>query len=406
MATTPTTDNDSNINLWIIQQEKCHLALSIPATEFQHFSLRPLAWLRYLAGALYGQIAYLLDPKIMDERQSYSTHDTAGRVGFKEEIIARDSICIVTGISAEFSQACHIVPHMKGDNYLDFLSDNRLKTLEKPLEGINDSRNGLLLIHSLHLIIGKSRAAFLPLPNWAMKMSDIPDCDPRPSSTLSKVFPNGLPESPTNRLIFQYFPHDYPALQHLFPHNSDARISSHEDWPPPQMFDIAYAAAALKAWGQGDFVSVAEDSTRHYLETHVISDRINDDDDPILDDDIEDDDPNDKDYEDNGNDHSEGRYRQAGIQEKNLKRKLIQEHQCCEQAINRSRIADQAESTFDDVMAGGMIPLVLAMWQKNSEDAFRRARLAQKKRLREEVVHWRSTVSKGAEADQLNELTE
>ncbi|KAG5733705.1 hypothetical protein E4T56_gene19911, partial [Termitomyces sp. T112] len=202
----------------------------------------------------------------MDERQSYSTHNTAGRGGFKEEIIARDSICIVTGASAEFSQACHIVPHMKGDNYLNFLSDNRLKTLEKPLEGINDPRNGLLLIHSLHSIIGKSRAAFLPLPNWAMKMSDIPDCDPRPSSTLSKVFPNGLPESPTNRLIFQYFPHDYPAPQHLFPHNSEVRISSHEDWQPPQMFEIAYAAAALKAWGQGDFVSVAEDSTRHYFE--------------------------------------------------------------------------------------------------------------------------------------------
>ena len=47
--------------------------------------------------------------------------------------------------------------------YLDFLRNSRLKNLERPLHGIDDPRNGLLLCNILHPIVGKSLAAFLPV---------------------------------------------------------------------------------------------------------------------------------------------------------------------------------------------------------------------------------------------------
>lgn len=56
----------------------------------------------------------LLDPDSMDDRTSFATAYTARRAEFRQRVLDRDGICILSG-SAENVQACHIVPHAKGN---------------------------------------------------------------------------------------------------------------------------------------------------------------------------------------------------------------------------------------------------------------------------------------------------
>lgn len=56
----------------------------------------------------------LLDPDLMDDRTSFDTAYTTRRAAFQQRVLDRDVICILNG-SAENVQACHIVPHAKGN---------------------------------------------------------------------------------------------------------------------------------------------------------------------------------------------------------------------------------------------------------------------------------------------------
>ena len=64
------------------------------------------------------------------------------------------------------------------------------------------------------------------------------------------------------RLTFQHFNVDDPLLPLVAPHNSDARPSDSNEWPPPLMFDISYGCAALETRGVPDFQEFARQLTR------------------------------------------------------------------------------------------------------------------------------------------------
>ncbi|KAF8331813.1 hypothetical protein F5887DRAFT_56124 [Amanita rubescens] len=96
----------------------------------------------------------------MDDRTSDSSVLSTDRANFRQRMADRDGTCLMTG-STNF-QACHIVPHAKGDQYMSNLTNHRHEVLEPPLNDINDTRNGILLAVQLHGPFGASEVAFLP----------------------------------------------------------------------------------------------------------------------------------------------------------------------------------------------------------------------------------------------------
>ena|SRR5271154_4525494 len=94
---------------------------------------------------------------------------------FRQRVAARDS-CVITGTL--YVQAYHIVPHTKGHKvhseylwnhsessfqaqYIINFASPRHEVLDPPLEGINDTRNEILLALQLHSLFGASEATFL-----------------------------------------------------------------------------------------------------------------------------------------------------------------------------------------------------------------------------------------------------
>jgi hypothetical protein len=166
-----------------------HPALSIPVDACQHFSVHPLTWLRYLGFTISGneghvstlpdgpevdhlqanippgnyyyvsQDLYLLDPDLMDDRTSDASDISSSRGNFRDRVVARDGTCVMTGATG--FQACHIIPHAKGPQYLINLSKHRHEAVSPPLDDINDTRNGILLAFQLHAPFGASQIAFL-----------------------------------------------------------------------------------------------------------------------------------------------------------------------------------------------------------------------------------------------------
>jgi len=155
-----------------------------------------------------------------------------------------------------FLAACHIIPHAKGHQYMINLAHHGNEVLDPPLEDINDPRNGIVLNTYLHSSFGHSETAFLQTPNFAMTVTDV-DLVVQP---LAPGFTTP-PSEANRRLTFQHFISN-PVTTHLAPHNSDARVSDSDDWPPPLIFDVAYGYAALKTWGLPRFVESARKETR------------------------------------------------------------------------------------------------------------------------------------------------
>ena len=70
------------------------------------------------------------------------------------------------------------------------------------------------------------------------------------------------PSTAVKRLTLQHFNTRDPLVQTMIPHNSDARQSVGDEWPPPLIFDVAYGCAALKTWGVTAFIVLARSHTR------------------------------------------------------------------------------------------------------------------------------------------------
>jgi hypothetical protein len=58
--------------------------------------------------------ACLLDPRLMDERTSDASTISTSWGKFGQDVTARDGTCVMTGTGEGF-QACHIIPHAKGN---------------------------------------------------------------------------------------------------------------------------------------------------------------------------------------------------------------------------------------------------------------------------------------------------
>ncbi|KAF8340798.1 hypothetical protein F5887DRAFT_1136407 [Amanita rubescens] len=350
-------------------------ALSIPVETCQRFSVHPLSWLRYVGFTIYGteghifrsaagpvvpysevdmqagvyyyipnsQDPFLLDPALMDDRTSDSSSISIRRADFAQGVTDRDGTCLMTGATSNF-QACHIIPHAKGSQYVCGLANHRNEVLDPPLNDINDPRNGILLQVSLHRPFGTSMVAFLQTPNFAMSVNDVALVMQPSAGHLG--FDPSLAD---RRLTIQHFNAPDIGTRILAPHNSDARQHvDHDDWPPPLLFDVAYGCAALNSWGVPQFVNLARQRTRHIYY---------------------DDDANDDDENDGGGDGSDG--------EPHVDVSGVDQEQ------RKKQEAHAADSQTPDIA-----DIILGLWMHNAREGQRQARTMKAEKTQEKVRTW------------------
>ncbi|KAI9568219.1 hypothetical protein HD554DRAFT_2314329 [Boletus coccyginus] len=278
----------SKVELWMYLDGSSKLALSIPLDECRTFALTPLKWLRFLGFVIYGRqgyismstngperevdpytprffltlLTFLGEPRFVDvdaidnKTRSTSTSEPSTRKrGFRQALISRDGTCAMIGVDAPFCEGCHLIPRSKGDSYMSNLFDHRGEMYGPvdPLDDIDDPRNGILLFTGFHRTLDAGYIAFLKTPNFALTIDDIP-CH-QPSNAGS---PNCLTLQhiqPSQSVI--------AVLPSSCPHNTDARQPQDtSQWPPTIIVDLAYAAAALQAWGSEAFIEDVQANSR------------------------------------------------------------------------------------------------------------------------------------------------
>ncbi|KAI9457852.1 hypothetical protein HD554DRAFT_2197886 [Boletus coccyginus] len=286
----------SKVELWMYLDGSSKLALSIRLMNVEP-SPSPLKWLRFLGFVIYGRQGYISvstngpeldyteniearsyhfisdgnEPRFIDvdamgnKTQSTSASEPSTRKrSFRQVLISRDGTCAMTGVDASFCEGCHLIPRSKGDSvpncdpsirYMSNLFDHRGEMYGPvdPLDDIDDPRNGILLFTAFHGTLGAGYIAFLKTPNFALTVDDIP-CHQSSNA--------GSP----NRLTLQHIQPSQSViavLGQLCPHNTDARQPQDiSQWPPAIIVDLAYAVAALQAWGPEAFIEDVRANSR------------------------------------------------------------------------------------------------------------------------------------------------
>ncbi|KAF8347149.1 hypothetical protein F5887DRAFT_1131423 [Amanita rubescens] len=277
------------VNIYLPTDRGQVLALSIPFSDIERLSVRPVKWLRFVTFAICGvrghlsesampngtpvdyesisfdNIAeayyyipegdyHLIDHKTMNDRIT-SSEQTPRSSRFRSDVMARDGpVCVFTGSLADDCDAAHLLPKIKGDEYIEAVLQDRLNSYDATLEprnlGINSVENGMLLSKNLHSSFAHGRRAFLKTPNFALDPADIPrvEADPMPSSriTLHNLAPD------TSRLPIP----QYDALI----------IGTGTSLPSTVILDYMYGVAAYRCWGSGqDIEEVMEQRfAEHY----------------------------------------------------------------------------------------------------------------------------------------------
>ncbi|KAF8557119.1 hypothetical protein OG21DRAFT_1407751, partial [Imleria badia] len=129
--------------------------------------------------------------------------------------------------------AAHLVPHSKGDRYIETYTQRRSRDPagNDIVHRIDDVRNGILLNSITHSSIGKD-VAFLVTPNFAMTTADVnPTTPPTEKRCITHLFVPDDPEALGDRTL---------RSGHLFRTPDTA-----DEWPPNILFDAVYASAVL-----------------------------------------------------------------------------------------------------------------------------------------------------------------
>ncbi|KAF8554880.1 hypothetical protein OG21DRAFT_1411748 [Imleria badia] len=247
--------------------------LSIPISDVNRLSRRPLPWLRYVMFSICGNEGNLFptsdasDPVdddtslddlpdaiyyktsfpirdcvfvdyqgLNDRITSASTAPTTRGASSGAGVLRRDGSCVITGHSAEEEcNEAHLIPRSKGDEYIAKVVQirSRLQVYDPPptISGIDDAQNGILLSSSLHRRLGHGAVAFITTPNYRLEPTDIhrvnlgPEC--RHPITLQQL--KKLDEEPFRpRTVDPSNPAPLP--------------------PPALILDYIYGVAAYRCW--------------------------------------------------------------------------------------------------------------------------------------------------------------
>ncbi|KAN0130746.1 hypothetical protein V8E53_011421, partial [Lactarius tabidus] len=179
------------------------LFLTIPNDDVLRLSIRPYKWIRYVLFSICGARGYLstapngqsvdydstslsddidlyynpselclfVDYQGLNDNVTSSDRTPRGHT-FRDNIIARDGVCIVSRHVARHCDAAHLVPRSKGNAYINKVTRDRspLYGSQPPISDINAVENGVLLEAVLHRRLGTGEVALLkpeallPLP--------------------------------------------------------------------------------------------------------------------------------------------------------------------------------------------------------------------------------------------------
>ncbi|KAI0291865.1 hypothetical protein BC826DRAFT_1105798 [Russula brevipes] len=293
-------------------------ALAIPLEDIGRLSLRPLKWLRFVAFAVLGVkdhlydspdgnvvdygilspadlakdyyyfregVYHLVDHQGLNDRTTSSVLTERG-YRFRSAVTLRDgNCCVITRSDASCCDAAHIIPHSKGDDYIQrVITDRRVLYEDEDPEissmGIDSAQNGIFLTKDLHSRFGKGQSQFLKTPNFALDTTDIPrvETGPMPASRVT--------------------------MQHIMPLGSLYRVPPRDvmaDWsgpsaPPSILLDFMYGIAVIKRWAVDDLRQMLDDHHKNrFMDISLVprSDRAEEGQGQG---DIEPDDPSDRDY--------------------------------------------------------------------------------------------------------------
>ncbi|KAK0187236.1 hypothetical protein F5146DRAFT_767916 [Armillaria mellea] len=268
------------VNIHLSYRNAQVLALSIPIADIKRLSIRPLKWLRYVAFTVFGATGHLAltadGSAVEDENFTWESQDrlcedyyyipdgtlhlvdyqclndritssaTEPRpTSFRQSIIDRDGdSCVFTRNDLSVSEAIHLLPKSKGDEYIKTVHQDRRHAYsglpsfsldESPLESINCVENGILVTSDLHKMHAHGAIAFLKTPNFALNPEDIPRVEEG--------------DVPASRITLQYMKPPRrldPVLQR------DARITGPRGPPVSTIIlDFVYGVATLKRWSGG-----------------------------------------------------------------------------------------------------------------------------------------------------------
>ncbi|KAF8507285.1 hypothetical protein BU17DRAFT_71255 [Hysterangium stoloniferum] len=186
---------------------------------------------------------------------------TPSRAGFREQIVERDGTSVVNGLRKELCQACHLIPHSKGDEDMQYIQALcHWRNIAQPeIDNINDIRNGILVNTDVHNYFSLSQLAVLPTPNFALRMDEV------------------LPNPTYQNLSFRFTPHFFvpdPSDVELATMNMYQRDFRYpvemvdgwpEDWPPGFLWDFIYGVVIVKSYGNRSAVDIASVASRSNL---------------------------------------------------------------------------------------------------------------------------------------------
>ncbi|KAI0289829.1 hypothetical protein BC826DRAFT_586927 [Russula brevipes] len=204
-----------------------------------------------------------IDIHLTNTRTITSSAVSTRRDHFRLDVEQRDGTCVVTGGPPDVCEAAHILPHSKGDTYIETFSTHRCRESSGSnaiVQGIDDVCNGLFVAATIHriLILGRD-VAFLKTPNFAMDTTDVDSNADR----AQERFTNHL----FNQSLASAGVAGRPGSAIQVP--LDTSI-----WPPATLFDAIYASAvvhhfgterkdALKRWGDVFYPGGAMKAARH-----------------------------------------------------------------------------------------------------------------------------------------------
>ncbi|TFY54557.1 hypothetical protein EVG20_g9656 [Dentipellis fragilis] len=192
-----------------------------------------------------------LDPDFANLRTS--THSSSScYASFRAEVSQRDgNACVLTNAYTDECDAAHIVPHCKGDEYIESLTRHRPQGANHVvIEEIDDKRNGLFLNKTSHAALGKNWA-ISRTPNFAMEMEDVIQVETAMPVVLQ--YPTQEGTSRFTAHLFNIRDPNRGALARL-PPGSPIRVPAGDEGmasrPPDVLFDAVYASAVSTHFGE------------------------------------------------------------------------------------------------------------------------------------------------------------
>ncbi|KAH9025430.1 hypothetical protein EDB85DRAFT_217922 [Lactarius pseudohatsudake] len=186
------------------------LFLTIPLEDVQRLSIRPFKWLRFVVFSICGARGELsaipnghtvdyntttelvdttyyykplgdfifIDLHGLNDRKTPTTDMNKRTSKFRESVMARDKLCVITQESLDDCDAAHLIPKSKGNDYIQKVIEQRspLYGHTTTISGIDAIENGVFLSKTIHSKFGRGDVAFLKTPNIisGLDHTDIP----------------------------------------------------------------------------------------------------------------------------------------------------------------------------------------------------------------------------------------